>query len=120
MNLTPAWVQYLAAHGTEAVHWSEVGNPRADDPTIMDYARQHGLVVFTHDLDFGSILAVTHALGPSVIQARTEDPVPTVIGELLISALAEHADSLKRGALITLEPEKLRARILPIIPGMRP
>jgi len=119
MNLTPAWVQYLGAHGIYAVHWSEVGDAQADDASIMEHARQHGFVVFTHDLDFGSILAATHALGPSVIQARTEDPVPATIGELLLAALNEHSDSLTRGALVTLEPEKLRARILPIIPGMR-
>ena len=119
MNLSPTWVEYLAAHDAEAVHWSTVGNPRADDPVIMDFARENGMVVFTHDLDFGNVLAVTHALGPSVIQVRTENPVPEIVGELLIQALVNHAASLARGALITLEPNSLRARILPIIPGNR-
>ena len=119
MNLSPTWVEYLAAHDFEAVHWSAVGDPRADDPVIMDFARKNGMIVFTHDLDFGNVLAVTHALGPSVIQVRTENPVPEVVGELLIRALVDHASSLARGALITVEPSNLRARILPIIPGNR-
>ncbi|HEY2829255.1 MAG TPA: DUF5615 family PIN-like protein [Thermoanaerobaculia bacterium] len=119
MNLSPTWVEYLAARDCEAVHWSTIGDPRAADPVIMDFARQNGMVVFTHDLDFGNILAVTHALGPSVIQVRTENPVPEVIGELLIRALADHTTSLARGALITLEPSSLRARVLPIVPGNR-
>src|SRR5947209_8761176 len=119
MNLSPTWIQYLATHNFEAVHWSTVGNPKADDPVIMDYARANGMLVFTHDLDFGNVLAVTHALGPSVIQVRTEDPVPEFVGELLIKALVEHAGSLARGALITLEPSRLRARILPIVPGIK-
>ena len=119
MNLSPTWVEYLAKHGIEAVHWSTAGDPRADDPVIMDYARENGMLVFTHDLDFGNVLAVTHALGPSVIQVRTENPVPAFVGELLITALSEHANILRRGALITLEPNSLRARILPIIPGMK-
>jgi predicted nuclease of predicted toxin-antitoxin system len=42
-------------------------------------------VVFTHDLDFGGVLALTHAAGPSVIQVRSEDPVPEVIGVLVAS-----------------------------------
>jgi len=32
--------------------------------------------VFTHDLDFGDILAATGAEAPSVIQVRTEDTTP--------------------------------------------
>jgi hypothetical protein len=53
MNLSPTWVEYFAQHGVETVHWSTVGDPRARDETIMDHARQEGMVVFTHDLDFG-------------------------------------------------------------------
>ena len=49
-----------------------VGHPRANDATIMAWASAHGHVVFTHDLDFGTALALTHADGPSVIQVRTQ------------------------------------------------
>ena len=119
MNLTPLWVAYLAERHVESVHWSSVGNSKADDPEIMDYARLNQLVVFTHDLDFGDLLAATQALGPSVIQARVEDPVPAVIGEVVVAALAEHAALLERGALITIDPDKHRIRILPIVPGLR-
>lgn len=119
MNLTPAWVEFFARHAIESVHWSSVGDPRAADEVIMDYARKMGFVVFTHDLDFGNILAVTHARGPSVIQARVEDPTPAAIGQALISAIVEHAEHLRSGALITLDPDRSRTRILPILPGMR-
>jgi predicted nuclease of predicted toxin-antitoxin system len=119
MNLSPAWVEFLAAHAIEAVHWSRVGDPRAVDFVIMDYARNAGMVAFTHDLDFGNILAVTHALGPSVIQVRSENPVPAVVGELLVSAVTQYESQLARGALITVEPDSLRVRILPILPGIR-
>lgn len=119
MNLSPTWVEYLGTHNVEAVHWSTVGDAKADDSVIMDYARENGMIVFTHDLDFGNVLAVTHALGPSVILVRTENPVPEFVGALLIKALVEHASSLARGALVTLEPSSLRARILPIIPGIK-
>lgn len=119
MNLTPAWVEYFAKHQIEGAHWSTVGNPKARDTEIMDFARSRNFVVFTHDLDFGNILAVTHALGPSVIQARVEDPVPDAIGEAVVSAIAEHTMHLERGALITLDPDRLRSRILPIVPGIK-
>jgi predicted nuclease of predicted toxin-antitoxin system len=119
MNLTPLWVEYLAKHRIESEHWSTVGNPKAPDTEIMDFARSKNLTVFTHDLDFGNILAVTHALGPSVIQARVEDPIPDTIGEAVVGAITDHSTHLERGALITLDPDRLRSRILPIVPGIK-
>jgi predicted nuclease of predicted toxin-antitoxin system len=120
VNLTPVWVEFFAAHQIESVHWSTLGDSRALDPEIMEFARENALIVFTHDLDFGSILAVTHARGPSVIQARVEDPVPAVIGRAVVAAIRENATYLLRGALMTLDPDKLRIRILPIVPGLKP
>jgi predicted nuclease of predicted toxin-antitoxin system len=49
MNLSPAWVERFAREGWTAVHWSEVGDARATDSTVMEHARTHGQVVFTHD-----------------------------------------------------------------------
>jgi predicted nuclease of predicted toxin-antitoxin system len=80
----------------------------------MDFARRHEMVVFTHDLDFGAILALTQAIGPSVIQVRSKDPVPNVIGVLVASAIVEHAEHLTAGVLLTIEPDRMRVRILPI------
>lgn len=117
MNLSPVWAEFLAANGIESAHWSTIGSSKAPDREIMEYARTRRLVVFTHDLDFGNILAVTHALGPSVLQIRTQDPVPDVAGKLVLSAIETHSALLERGALVTIEPERLRARVLPIIPG---
>jgi predicted nuclease of predicted toxin-antitoxin system len=34
-----------------------IGTADAPDTEIMDYAHTHGYTVFTHDLDFGAILA---------------------------------------------------------------
>jgi predicted nuclease of predicted toxin-antitoxin system len=119
MNLSPSWAEYLNAAGVEAKHWSTLGDSKALDRVIMAYAREREWIVFTHDLDFGNILAVTHALGPSVIQVRTQDPVPEVVGELVLAAIHEHRVLLERGALVTIEPDKLRARVLPIVPGIK-
>lgn len=119
MSLSPAWVEYLAQHGIVSEHWSRLGDSDAPDRAIMDFARIAGFVVFTHDLDFGNILAVTQAHGPSVVQVRTQDPVPAAIGELVVTAIHEYASYLQRGALVTIESDKLRARILPLVPGIR-
>ena len=70
MNLSTDWIPLLQQHGFFAVHWSTVGNSRADDRTIMAWASSQGSLVFTHDLDFSTALALTHEGGPSVLQVR--------------------------------------------------
>ncbi len=81
MNLSPDWVKVLEQAGWEAVHWSMLGNMRATDDVIMSWARENGYIVFTHDLDFGVLLALTRAESPSVIRVRTQDVFPDVSGE---------------------------------------
>ena len=114
MNLSPDWVAVLVQAGWETVHWFRIGNPRAADSEIMAWARQNNHVVFTHDLDFGTMLALTQAEGPSVIQVRTQDVTPSVIGKLVVSALRQFQKELEKGALIVLDETTVRARILPL------
>lgn len=114
MNLSPDWVPALEQEGIEAVHWSEVGSPSAPDEEIFRYARQRYFVVFTHDLDFGDILAATGAISPSVIQVRVEDTAPESLITLFLSSIRQFRSHLNKGALITIDPERARARILPI------
>jgi len=114
MNLSPAWAAVLTQAGWETIHWSGAGNPRATDAEIMAWARQRGFVVFTHDLDFGTILALTQAEGPSVIQVRTQDVTPAAIGKLVVAALRQFQAELEEGALIVLDEATARARILPL------
>jgi predicted nuclease of predicted toxin-antitoxin system len=110
-------VETLGASGFEAVHWSSVGDPRAADSELLEYARDEGYVVFTNDLDFGAILAASAAPSPSVIQVRATDLTPEALGPLVESALGLYREWLERGALITVEAARLRARILPLTKG---
>lgn len=114
MNLSPRWVTLLADAGIEAAHWSNLGAHNAPDSEIMLYARMNDYVVLTHDLDFSAILAANHGEKPSVVQIRAGDVSPDVIGYLIISALRQMESELKEGALITVEPNRTRLRILPL------
>jgi predicted nuclease of predicted toxin-antitoxin system len=114
MNLSPEWVAVIRQTGWEAVHWSNVGNLRAADSEIMAWAKQNGHVVFTHDLDFGTMLALTQADGPSVIQVRTQDVTPAAIEKLVLGALRQFQPELEKGALIVLDESRARARVLPL------
>lgn len=113
-NLSPLWIDFLQRHGFDAVHWSAVGDPRASDAAILQWAREQRRVVLTHDLDYSRLLALTHATGPSVLQVRTEDVLPSAIGALVVGALRQHADALEAGAIAVLDPMSARARLLPI------
>lgn len=114
MNLTPAWAPALQEAGWEAIHWSHIGAPDAADSTIMAWAQQNGFVVFTHDLDFSALLAASGAAGPSVIQVRTQNTLPEAMFETVRIALHRFADELERGAIVIIEPFRVRARILPL------
>lgn len=114
MNLSPEWVTELTGHGWSAVHWSTVGAPRAEDSAIMAWARANGHAVFTHDLDFGTALALTHATAPSVLQVRSQNVLPEHMGRLVISTIRQHADALAAGALVVVEEKKSRVRVLPL------
>jgi len=114
MNLSPQWVAVLQRHGWEAIHWSSVGDGKASDRTVMEWAVNHGHIVFTHDLDFGAALAATGAKGPSVIQVRTQDVLPARLEALLVGVLKEHESILESGALVVVEESRSRIRVLPL------
>jgi len=114
MNLPPGLGPQLEAEGHEAVHWSTVGAATATDESIMKYASQHHFTVVTHDLDFGAILAATHAQGPSVIQVRTQDVLSQEFMSTLATTLRRFAPDLAAGALIVVDESRARVRILPI------
>ena len=116
MNLSPQWVAFLTSRGVESVHWTSVGDPRAEDRVIMAWAREHGQVVFTHDLDFSALMAATEATSPSVLQLRTQDVLPAAVGEEVVSVLRQHQGALERGAFITIDKVRARLRILPLVP----
>jgi predicted nuclease of predicted toxin-antitoxin system len=114
VNLSPRWVKWLREHGQQAVHWSDVGDRRAPDSVVLAWARDHEHVLFTHDLDFGAILAASGTAGPSVIQLRAKDVTPEAVGALLLEALTTCEARLNQGALISLDEDTLRLRVLPL------
>lgn len=113
MSLSPEWVGELSQAGWLAVHWSAVGDPAADDAQIMAWALANDHVVFTHDLDFGTVVALTHAAGPSVIQVRGQAVLPEDLGPVVLAALRQHETALRSGALVVVELSRTRVRVLP-------
>jgi len=114
MNLTPLWVQAFQSAGIDSIHWSHVGNANAPDKEIFDWAGKNNHVVFTHDLDFGTLLAAYNTSFPSVIQVRTQDVTPENLLYTVTTILKKFTEHVEKGALITIDENKSRIRILPI------
>lgn len=114
MNLSPDWVLLLAGGGHEVSHWRDLGAANAPDTEIMAWARDHGYVVFTHDLDFGALLHATGAMAPSVIQFREDDVRPESLGSQALLALVQAKEEIEGGALITIDLRRMRITSLPL------
>lgn len=114
MNLSPSWIERLAQHGFEAVHWSTIGAPNAGDDEILSWARVNGFVLLTHDLDFSAILAATSEAAPSVVQLRMQDLLSERALEAIVTAVNARGKDLELGALMSIDESGARVRILPL------
>ena len=114
MNLSPRWESLLARAGVMSAHWSTLGARTAPDSEIMAYAAANDFVVLTHDLDFGTILAATHGSKPSVVQIRAQDVSPEAVGKHVVDALHQMTAELASGALLTIDANRMRLRVLPL------
>lgn len=112
MNISHEWVAVFRRQGWEAIHWSSIGDRTDSDKVIMQWAHDHGYIVFTHDLDFSTILAATKATAPSVIQMRIQNIMPESLATTVTSVMRQCYVQLEEGALITIEHSKQRVRIL--------
>ena len=114
MNLSPSWVERLAGHGFEAVHWSTIGPATASDVEILTWANEHRFVIITNDRDFSAVLAAGAIDGPSVVQLRTQDLLSESAARIVVTALEAHRDDIERGALLSIDEEGTRVRVLPL------
>ncbi len=91
-----------------------IGDIGAADSVLAGCPISNGLIVLTQDLDFGALLAASSDSGPSVVQIRSGDTLPETISENVVSALEPLSEELDAGALITIDIDRSRLRMLPI------
>ncbi len=68
-NLSPRLVERLSDLYPDSVHVQAVGLDRALDKVVWEYARQHGFIIVTKDVDF-SELGVLFGFPPKVVWVR--------------------------------------------------
>jgi predicted nuclease of predicted toxin-antitoxin system len=120
MNMAHRWAAMLTSRGIEAIHWAEIGPGDTPDNEIMDYAKSKGYAVLTNDLDFGTALALTAASAPSVVQIRGADVRPENLLEPVVNILVKFSADIEKGALVTIDTNKVRIHILPFTRSIQP
>jgi len=113
--LSPVLAELLRNAGHEAVHVRDIGLHHAADEDVFERAVAEDVVVVTADTDFGTLLARRSSSKPSLILFRGEGSrKPEALAALMLSNLAQLADALTTGCIVTFEPARLRVRPLPI------
>jgi predicted nuclease of predicted toxin-antitoxin system len=116
-GLPRSTAELLRRSGLDAVHVGEVGYSTADDASILKRGLDEGRVVVTLDADFHALLALSGAAFPSVIRLRTEG-LKVKRAAKLISEVVERCDEeLTKGAVVTVQPGRMRIRFLPLLLG---
>ncbi len=102
------------AQGYEAVHLREQGLERLADAAVLAKAREEGFILLTHDLDFGELIAASGARLPSVIVFRLRNMRPENVNGYLRLIIEEYAETLKKGAILSVTEGRIRIRLLPL------
>ncbi len=107
--------QLLSSAGVDTIHVAEIGFATAEDEEILIKAEEEGRVVVTLDADFHSLLALKGVNSPSVIRIRIERLKAQAFTNLLLSVLPTCKENLLKGAVVTIERNRIRFRLLPLI-----
>lgn len=116
--LSPVVAERLRQAGHDAVHVGDEGLGAAEDAVIFERAAREDRVLVSADTDFGTLLASRQESKPSVILFRGATPrrAESQAGLILANLSALDGD-LRQGAVVVIEPRRIRVRRLPIVPG---
>jgi len=115
-GLPRSTARLLREAGIDAVHVGEIGYSTADDATILQRGRDEERTVITLDADFHALLALSRAMTPSVIRIRMEGLYGQKAAEVIQTAITRCAEDLERGAVVTVQPGRMRIHRLPLLP----
>lgn len=107
--LSPAIAERLRQAGHDAVHVRDYGLAAAEDVEVFERTAHENRIVVSADTDFGTLLAQRSQTRPSLVLFRGASPRrPENQAALLLANLATIADDLNKGAVVVIEPNRLR------------
>jgi predicted nuclease of predicted toxin-antitoxin system len=114
MHISPRTVEFLRAQGHDVVRVSDILPAQASDEAIVSRADQDGRVVLTQDLDFSAIIALHNRTAPSLVSLRLSSTRIEHVNAILAKVLPALEESLQRGAIVSVEDQRVRVRQLPV------
>lgn len=114
-NLALRIAKLLRDGGFDAIHVLEGGLGGCNDHDVSDFATTHQRAVISADSDFATLLALSAGSSPSLVLLRSSDRLsPVEQASLLLANLPALEADLARGAVVSLGPQHLRVRPLPL------
>jgi predicted nuclease of predicted toxin-antitoxin system len=105
----------LERAGHDAIHVREIALGSAEDGTIFERAAAEDRILVSADTDFATLLALRQQSKPSVVVLRGATPRrPSDQVPLILANLCRVEGDLLAGAIVVIEPSRLRIRPLPI------
>ncbi|CAN5916330.1 hypothetical protein BH23ACT10_BH23ACT10_08390 [soil metagenome] len=104
----------LVAAGHDATHVRAIGMQGAIDEDVLAHAASRQRVLNTTNTDFGTILALSGAAGPSVLLLRGVGDTADERVDAILHALPVVEDDLISGTVAVVQTDRIRLRRLPI------
>lgn len=114
LHISPRTVEFLRSAGHDVVRVNEVLPVTASDITIVHKAMEQQRIVLTQDLDFTAIVSLSGKNAPSVVTLRLSSSRVEHVNAILERVLPTIEKLLAEGALVTVQDDRVRRRILPI------
>jgi predicted nuclease of predicted toxin-antitoxin system len=114
-NLSQRLIPALVEYGWDVVHVRDLGLRNAVDEVVLAAALEQGRILISADTDFGALLAMSHAAGPSMVLVRrvsgrrVED-----LAAVMAANLPPLEEDLLAGVIVAIGEDSLRVRRLPI------
>jgi predicted nuclease of predicted toxin-antitoxin system len=113
-NIPPSLSELLSSIGWQSTHVTFVGLKGEPDSKIVEYCALNDYVILTHDLDYGRIVSLSGKRSPSVLTFRLEKISIEELFLLIKNNQIQITHYLSQGALVTIDGEKFRFRLLPV------
>ncbi|NUQ63975.1 MAG: DUF5615 family PIN-like protein [Pirellulales bacterium] len=114
MGVSQKVCEWLREQGHDVVHLRDEGLQRLPNGEIFAKAIREARIVLTFDLDFSEIVASAGPEVTSVIVFRLKNTRPLHVIERLRAVLADSAEAIETGAVVSVEESRHRLRRLPL------